>query len=305
MHVITNYLNTPDNCKGSVVAIGNFDGVHIGHQKVIGEAINIARRTKNKSAILTFTPHPLTVLRPDLEHFILMRPEQKQQKCLNLGIDIYFEIQFDQKFSRMNAEDFVYKVIINQLKASHVVIGHDFIFGYKRSGNAEFLQDILTKNNVGFTQVKSVGDEEVYSSSLIRKMLKHPNLERVKQILGHNHKICGKIIKGNQMGSKLGFPTANIELDDLQRPAYGVYRVNAYIDGLTYQAIANIGNRPTLDGNKEFLEIHILDYNKDIYGKNVEVELLEFIRPEQKFGSINALKKQIQEDVALVRKKFR
>lgn len=299
MEIITDYTHCPPAAQACVVALGNFDGVHLGHQKVIGRTRDIARKDNVPSAVMTFEPHPISVLRPDVPPFRLGTPQAKAALIAKLGIDYLFSMAFDKSFAQLSAESFINDILVTHLKVSHVVIGHDFIFGHKRSGNAQLLEEMAGKNGFGFTQVQSVGkDDVIYSSTGIRQHLASGRPEEAALMLGRIYRISGIVQKGDQRGRKLGFPTANIALGDLQRPAYGVYAVHVTIgeSPLMYKGVANIGVRPTFDGEKELLEVYIFDFNEEIYEQQLHVELVRFIRPEKTFDGIEALKAAIDSD---------
>ncbi len=307
MKIIRDYNNCPTICKGSVIALGNFDGVHKGHLAVIEKAREIAAKEGLKSSVLTFEPHPLNILKADIKPFRLTTEEQKTSIIQSRGIHNLFIINFDKEFSEIKAGEFIEEILVNKLQAAHIVTGEDFIFGHKREGNRKMLSKAAKKHKFGYTRVRPVGDKAcVFSSSLIRKSLQEADLLSAAQMLGRNFFIAGTVQEGNKKGRELGFPTINIPLCEYIRPAYGVYAVKIYIEnrpGWLYGA-ANIGVKPTLGGTEELLEVHIFDFSENIYGHNVEVELIEYIRPERKFMNLDELKSQIAEDCVKIREIF-
>ncbi len=294
MRIIRHYYECPPQAKHTVLALGNFDGMHLGHQAVIQQTLDIAHTSQLQPAVMTFEPHPTALLRPG-QPFRLMAFHEKAQHLDAMGISILFAQAFNLAFSQLTAEEFVRQVLVEALDVRHVVIGRDFVFGHKRSGNALFLHEKASQYGFGFTQLGAVAD---HSSSDIRHALQKGDLATVSQSLGRPYSITGRVSKGDQRGRQLGFPTANIALKDRIRPAFGVYKAIATVDGQDYAAAVNIGKKPTFSGVKECLEAHILHFNRDIYGKYIKITLLEYLRPEQKFESLEALKHQINRDIA-------
>lgn len=306
MNIVKDYKNCPEIAKGSFIAIGNFDGVHKGHVTVINKAKELAQQKGLKTSVLTFEPHPLNILRPNIAPFRLTSESQKIKIMQNLGIDNLFIINFNQEFSQLSADSFINNVLVNALGAKHIVTGEDFIFGNKRSGNSALLEKASESCLFGYSKVAPVGYEEVFSSSLIRHNIKTGQLDSAYSMLGHNFSICGIVIEGAQKGRTIGFPTINIELGEYLRPAFGVYAVKINITGEnTLYGAANIGTRPTVNGTKELLEVHIFDFNKNIYGQMVEIELINYIRPEKEFAGLDDLKQQIAKDCAQIKELIR
>jgi len=305
MRIIRDYKNIPNEAKSSVVAIGNFDGVHKGHVAVIKKAQDIAASKGVKSAVLTFEPHPLTVLRSEIKPFRLTTDSQKAVFIEELGVDFLFSIKFDKEFSKITANQFIRKILVDELAAKHIVTGEDFIFGHNREGSIDLLSKEALRYNFGYTKLLHLGSTVgVFSSSAIRKNLSHGRLEEVRLMLGRNFIISGIVSEGNKQGRTIGFPTINLDLGGYMHPAFGVYAAKIYIEGRdkVLFGAANIGIRPTINGTKELLEVHIFDFSENIYGQSVSVELIEYIRPEHKFSGMDALKSQIAEDCIKIRK---
>jgi riboflavin kinase/FMN adenylyltransferase len=297
MQVIQNHSNCPPSAKQSVIALGNFDGVHKGHQEIIKLTCEIARAKNLPSAVMTFEPHPVSVFRPEISNFHLTSLEQKIKLIEALGVDFLFVMNFDENFAKITAEDFIKNILCEGLSVKHVVIGYDFIFGHDRGGNAQMLHDLSGSSGYGFTQVDAVGkDDMVFSSTKIRENLRQGNLENVQLMLGRNYEIAGVVIKGENRGKGLGFPTINIDSGELMRPASGVYAVRVKIGDAIYNGVANIGTKPTFVGKTEELEVHIFDFDEDVYGRNVEIEFIQYIRAEEKFQSVESLVAQIAKD---------
>ncbi len=291
--------------KGGVLALGNFDGVHRGHQAVVKTAIEKAHNTRVPALVLTFEPHPRSVLRPDVAPFRLTPAPVKDKLLRELGVDDVVVLPFSPEFSNLSAEDFVQKILIERLQVSHIVAGFDYVFGHKRGGTMPLLRQWLAPHGVGVTEVTPFRDStgEVMSSSRTREALQQGDLKTVAHILGRNWSISGVVEHGAQRGTSIGVPTANISLGDYLRPKFGVYAIRArrVKDGSVHQGVANIGTRPTVDGHAEKLEAHLFGFQRMIYGETLDIELTAFIRPEQKFDSIDALKVQITKDIEVVK----
>lgn len=305
MKIVDDYKNCPDVSKGSVIALGNFDGVHKGHVAVIEKSKEIALIAGVQNSVLTFEPHPLDILKTNIKPFRLTSQSQKTNIIDALGVDNLFIINFTQALSQMKAYDFIQKVLLGSLGAKHIVTGEDFIFGHKREGNVRLLAKAAEELGFGYSRVMPVGSSEMaFSSTLIRKCLEAGKLDKAKAMLGRNFTVEGVVQEGDKKGRTIGFPTINIDMGKYVRPAFGVYAAKVRIDGYAqeFTGAVNIGIRPTLDGNKDLLEMHIFDFSENIYGHSALVELIEYIRPEKKFKNLDALGKQIVEDCSKIRK---
>ncbi len=301
MHIYRHFENLPAGVKGSAVAIGNFDGIHLGHQAVIREAGRIAHDAGIPWAVLTFEPHPREVFDPDHEPFRLTPFRIKTRQIEKLGVDALFVLHFDPEFAKLSAEAFITDVLIGGLAARHVVSGYDFVFGNKRAGNCELLLHKGKEAGFDFTCVSAVDDgEKVYSSTRVRKYLTAANPAGAAGVLGRPFEIEGRVEQGDQRGRTIGFPTANLHLADYLRPARGVYAVRAGIDEgadtVWRDGVANLGIRPTFDGEDLVLEVHLFDFEGDLYNRHLRVALIDYLRPEQKFAGLDALKAQIAAD---------
>ena len=298
MKIIRNINNIPISYQDSVLVLGNFDGIHLGHQELLKKTIEIAKSKSKKTSLMSFEPHPLEVLKKKTN--IRINSLTEKIKLINeFGIDFLFLIRFNRKFFELSANEFLNKILIEKLKINHLVIGHDFIFGKNRSGNATYLKEQSQILNYGFSQIlphKCPKYNIIYSSTEIRNNLKSANLKIVKTLLGRNYNISARVISGNQTGTKIGYKTANIRSKNLLKIKYGVYAVKLHYDKNIYNGIANFGIRPTIKNSPELLEIHIFNFNKKIYGKKVNVEFIDFIREEQKFNNLNQLTEQIAKD---------
>ncbi len=297
----------PPDARGAVVAIGNFDGVHLGHQAVLAAAVAKARALDGSAAVLTFEPHPRMFFRPDSEPFRLTPLRPKAHAIEALGIDVMVVLAFDRALSEKSAEDFVDDVLMIGMAASHAVVGSDFVFGHDRLGTVDRLIEMGGRVGFSVTALAPVAgpDGTVYSSTAIRDALKAGEPRRAAALLGRAWEIEGRVEHGEARGRQLGFPTANIGLGDYLRPAFGVYAVEAGIDqGAAtewHRGIANLGRRPTVAGLVERLEVHLFDFGGDLYGRHLRVRLVEFLRPEKKFDGLDALRAQIARDSAEAR----
>jgi riboflavin kinase/FMN adenylyltransferase len=298
MQVFTTPLLLPEKAKGAVVALGNFDGLHRGHQRVIGEAQALAKKKGKPFGVVTFEPHPRRVFFPDHPPFRLTPMAAKRRLLQEMGVEVLFEVPFTKELSEMDPTHFVEGLLRESFGISHAVAGYDFVFGHQRRGTLSLLKEILGGHGVGVTEITPVMDEggSLWSSTRIREALQEGRVKDAAKALGRIWEMEGLVQKGDQRGRTLGFPTANIDMGETLRPRYGVYAVQAHVGGKTYKGVANIGKRPTVAGEKELLEVYLFDFNADIYGQNMRVGLVDFIREERRFPSLDALKAAIAED---------
>jgi riboflavin kinase/FMN adenylyltransferase len=301
MKTFKTYTDIPHDNQGTVVAMGNFDGVHLGHQSVIALARAIAATSDAPLGVITFEPHPRQLFAPDAPAFRLMNEETRAHRINKLGIDTLFELPFNIDLSQLSAEEFARDVLVKGLKVQHVIIGADFRFGKGRQGDADMLHDLGEKLGFGVTIAPLVSDEKGdYSSSAIREALSTGHPEDAARILGHWHRIDGIVEKGDQRGRELGFPTANISLDELHLSKFGVYAV--FFDVLdgphkgVYRGAASLGIRPTFGINKPNLETFLFDFSGDLYDASVSVALVAYQRAEEKFDNLEDLIKQMNID---------
>ena len=285
----------------SVLTIGNFDGVHLGHAQIINKVTEIAREKNMLATILTFEPHPILLFKPDLARdFRLTSLAQKLKIFRDKKIDRTIIIPFNHDFAELSARDFIKMILVDALNVKYLVIGYDFIFGKNREGNLQLLEEESKRYGFNIINIAALKkDAEIYSSSLIRNYIKNGKIKETNQALGTNFAIEGIINNGKKLGRAIGFPTANIKAKPhIIKPKFGVYKVRVNIAGENYNAIMNFGLKPTVSSGLEPLyEVHIFDFNHDIYGQKIRVELIDFIREEKKFGSLIDLKQQIAVDV--------
>ncbi|MDA0996956.1 MAG: bifunctional riboflavin kinase/FAD synthetase [Proteobacteria bacterium] len=288
-----------------VVAVGNFDGVHLGHRTVIGEAGRIAEAISAPWGVLSFEPHPREVFQPDVEPFRLTPFRDKARTIGALGVDFLAAQKFDIAFSQCSAESFVADFLVAGLGVRHVIAGYDFRFGHKRQGSCETLLALGRRFGFDFTAVSAASDDGggLYSSSRARELIAAGQVSEAANILGRPFCISGRVRSGDRLGRQLGFPTANVWLGRYARPAFGVYAIRADLGGgKSVAGVANVGVRPTVGGSEPRLEAHLFDFSGDLYGRRIAVELIRHIRAEKKFDGLDALRAQIATDSAEARR---
>jgi riboflavin kinase / FMN adenylyltransferase len=305
MHIYEDYDELPERFRNSSIAIGNFDGVHQGHAKVISRAGIFAHERGVPWGVLTFEPHPRELFdKRNAPLFRLTPFEMKSRQIKSMGVDFLVVIHFDLEFSNITADEFVDQILVHGFEASYVVSGFNFAFGHKRAGDTRFLKMKGEQFGFGTSGIKQVLDDhgEIISSTRIRKFLSDGNPRAANKLLGRNYEIEGKVSQGDQRGRKIGFPTANIELNDSVKTATGVYAIKASVNGSTgtvwHDGVANLGYRPTFNGDKCVLETHLFNFNENIYDANLRVALIDFIRKEQNFNGVESLKTQIKKDIS-------
>ncbi|MFB9056672.1 bifunctional riboflavin kinase/FAD synthetase [Mariniflexile ostreae] len=286
----------------TVVTIGTFDGVHIGHQKIIKRLLNTAEQGHLKSVILTFFPHPRMVLQKDAHIKLIHSIGERCQILDSLGLDYLFIKKFTHDFSRLSAKAFVKNILVDKLHARKVIIGYDHRFGRNRNADINDLRKFGEYYGFEVEEISSQDiDEVTVSSTKIRTALKEGNIEKANAYLGHSFMITGKVVKGKELGRQIMFPTANISVDETYKliPKKGSYVVSSEMGGQLVYGMMNIGTNPTVEGKKESIEVHFFNFNKDLYHQNIQVNLLQRIRDEEKFESVDALKAQLLKDKAV------
>ena len=290
--------NMPETLRGAVVALGNFDGFHLGHQAVAGEAIAQAKAAGCPAIIATFDPHPVRYFVPDAAPFRLTSLDQRQRLFAAAGADAMLVFDFDASLAATTAEDFIAKLLVERLGISAVVTGEDFTFGKGRGGNIQVLRNVGAAHGLGCTAMGPVSDVDgVISSSRIRAALQAGDCATANRLLTRPFSVEGIVQHGDKNGRLLGYPTANIDMGNYLRPRYGIYAVRGRLpDGRVLNGAANLGIRPSFDPPKELLEPYFFDFAEDLYGQTIEVELHAFIRPEAKFDDLDALRVQMASD---------
>ncbi|MCE9678005.1 bifunctional riboflavin kinase/FAD synthetase [Shewanella sp. AS1] len=298
MELIRGIHNILPRHHGCVLTIGNFDGVHRGHGEVISALVQKAKQLGVPATVMTFEPQPQELFCGDSAPARLSLLRDKIMLLDELGVERLLCVNFNHKFASMAAEDFIEQLLVKQLGVKYLVVGDDFCFGKQRVGNFQMLKAAGEKFGFAVVSTQSfmLADKRV-SSTEIRALLAKGNLEQARRLLGHPVTLSGKVAHGDKIGRTLGFPTANIALKRKVSPVRGVFAVKLFWDGSDiYDGVANVGYRPTVNGQHCQLEVHLFDFNDDLYGKTVEVELVAKIRDEQPFKSLDALKQQIKND---------
>ncbi|MXO06319.1 bifunctional riboflavin kinase/FAD synthetase [Flavobacterium sp. HBTb2-11-1] len=294
-------INDFQSTKKTILTLGTFDGVHIGHKKILERITQNTENGKYESLVLTFFPHPRMVLQEKSEIRLLNTIDEKIKLLEATGIENLVVHPFNESFSRLTAEEFVRTILVEKFQIQKIIIGHDHRFGRNRTANIDDL--IAFGIEYGF-EVEQISAEEIQdvsvSSTKIRKALNEGNMALANEYLGYSYFLNGKVVKGKQLGRTIGFPTANIHIEEDYKliPKIGVYVVRAVVNNETVFGMMNIGFNPTVNGEKQTIEVHLFNFDKDIYDQKIEVSLLHYIREEQKFGSIDALKAQLRQDQA-------
>jgi riboflavin kinase / FMN adenylyltransferase len=286
------------------LAIGVFDGVHLGHQAVISTSAEHAQAANGTPVVVTFDPHPEKILRPEGAPHLLTATRHKIALIRDLGVEHLLIITFDKQFAATEPENFVQQLVKHSKPLREICVGHKWSFGKNRRGNLELLKKLGAEfdfNVVGIPPVTVNG--ELVSSTAIRQAIEVGDLRKAAALLGREYMILGTVVSGDNLGKKIGFPTANLSAHNEQFPPNGVYFAESKLDGVVYPGVVNLGYRPTVStGRSErILEIHLFDFEREIYGKNLEVRFIRYLRPEKKFESIEALARQIEADVKQAR----
>ena len=295
IHSLSNYHSSAE----TIVTIGTFDGVHIGHQKIIEQLVINAKKQDKKSVLLTFFPHPRMVLQKDSKIELINTIEERAALLEKTGLDCLIIHPFSKEFSRMTALEFVRDVLVNQLHTSKLIIGYDHHFGKNREGNLEQLTEYSHLYGFEVSEIPAQDIDEVsVSSTKIRTALANKHIETANRYLGYYFTLNGIVVNGKQLGGKIGYPTANISVSENYKliPKTGVYVVQSKLNGKIVYGMMNIGFRPTVDGDHQTIEVHFFDFNENLYGKNLQIELRYFLRDEIKFESVEALISQLQKD---------
>jgi len=283
----------------TIVTIGTFDGIHIGHQKILKNLIRTANNEGKKSVLLTFFPHPRMVLQKENKILLLNTIKEKSSLLEKMGLDYLIIHPFSREFSRLTALDFVRDILVNKLNTSRLIIGYDHHFGKNREGNIHQLKEysLLYDFKVEEIPAQDIDDVSV-SSTKIRTALKDGNLKTANNYLGYHYMLNGSVVSGKKLGGTIGFPTANLEIKEPYKlvPKTGVYIIKTYINTILYTGIMNIGFNPTVLGKHQTIEAHLFDFNEDLYGKEITIEFIYFLREEHKFESVEELVVQLNID---------
>ena len=310
MHVLTPKSAVPGELKGGVVAIGNFDGVHLGHQALLNEAQRIARTSHSHWGVLTFEPHPRSLFRPDEPVFRLSPEKWKLRLLRAMGADFTDIVTFDREFASLEADEFVTRILLQRLAVDHVVTGYDFHFGRGRKGSPEALRKFASQHGFGVTIVEQVTEQDgvaPYSSSYIRTALRRGHVRQAASQLGYWWSVIGTVVEGDRRGRQIGYPTVNIALEPGCEPHEGIYavRVRRASDPATrWLGAGYIGYRPTFETGRLFLEVYLFDFGGDLYGEDLIVEFIDFLRPDMKFDGLEPLLEQMAADCKTARQRL-
>ena len=297
MQIIRNSSECPATLKGSALAIGNFDGVHRGHQAVLKVAMDAANAAGNPSGVMTFEPHPRQFFQPGKPLFRLTPESMKLRLFEALNLDLAIVLDFNAQLSSLPARTFVEEILVEGLGVSHVVTGSDFQFGKGRDGNPDVLRELGEEFGFGVTIVEPQGEAgEIYSSTQVRESLRQGDIRAAAGILGYWWRITGEVIGGDKRGHGLGFPTANIAVPNGLELKHGIYAVRVYVNGARYSGASYLGTRPSFDDGKPVIETFLFDFSDDLYGQAIELEFIDFLRGDEKFDSSEQLVKQMQAD---------
>ncbi len=298
MKIIDQFQKTP--LENTIVTSGTFDGVHFGHRKILKKVVENAKKDNAKSVVITYWPHPRFVLGKDPQKLKLISTfDEKTKLIAESGIDYLFKINFTREFSQLTADQFVKSILLEKLNTKKIIIGYDHRFGRNQEGEIAYLEE--HKNRFGF-EVEEIPHQDIHdvtvSSTKIREALQEGEVHIANEYLGRHYSLCGLVTKGEQVGRKIGFPTANIYVPETYKliPGDGVYAVKVKIDDNIYDGMLNIGNRPTVMGQKRTIEVNIFNFEQDIYGLKIEVDFVEQLRKEQKFENLELLKRQLEDD---------
>ncbi|KAE9637084.1 bifunctional riboflavin kinase/FAD synthetase [Defluviitalea raffinosedens] len=290
----------------SAVTLGNFDGIHLGHRKLIETVKNVSKEENYQSIVFSFYPHPQMVLKKDHSIKMIFSRSEKKHRLEQMGIDLYIEYPFTNEFADISAEEFVEEILIKQLHAKVIVIGSNNKFGKQQKGNAQFLKEREKKWGLKVIEIPPVLYQgEIISSTRVREELSKGNISKVNELLGIPYIIMGKVLEGKKLGNTFGYPTANIAAEkDRIYPPNGVYLTRTKWNGKYYHSVTNIGYNPTVNGKNKVIETYIIDFNSNLYNEVVEIEFYQWIRSEQKFSNVEELIKQMKKDVDLAKTYF-
>lgn len=303
MLVVRGGAETPEAARGAVIAIGNFDGVHRGHQALIADVRSRAAALGAPAGVMVFEPHPREFFQPAEPHFHLTPLQLKLECFADLGLDLAVVAAFDRALASLPAEEFIAERLVGALAPRHVVIGYDFFFGKGRSGSPETMRAAGERYGFGVTVVAPVAEDgEVFSSTAIRLKLAQGDMHGATAALGRLWRVTGTVVGGAKRGTGLGFPTANIALEPGTALAHGIYAVFAEVDGRRHPAAAYLGTRPTFDNGAPLLEVFLLDFDGDLYGRQLSIAFVEHLRADRRFDTLEALKAQMQADCDAARR---
>jgi riboflavin kinase / FMN adenylyltransferase len=302
MQVVHGHSHVPITARSAVVAIGNFDGVHLGHRVLLNEAVRLGKSLGRPSGAMMFEPLPREYFQPGEQHFRITPLKRKLAIIEKIGLKVAFVEPFDHLLAGLKADEFIERVLVAGLGVGHVIIGYDFYFGHKRGGNPELMVQAGERLGFGVTIVPPVAEAgETFSSSGVRLHLAQGDVRGAAHMLGENWRVAGKVVGGAKRGTGLGYPTANVPMPKGTGLGHGIYAVRAHVDGKTHEAAAYLGTRPTYDDGMPVLEVFLFDFDGDLYGHEMDVEFVDFLRGDRKFASGGDLVAQMHADVAKAR----
>ncbi len=303
MQVITSREYNKFKDSNTCLAIGAFDGLHKGHQLIINQAIKEARKNNYPAAVLSFHPHPLEIIAGKTPPPAIVSRRQKIFILEEMGVDYYFEQEFNQEFAQLKPEEFINDILLDKIKVNTIVVGSDFRFAYKNEGNVEILEEMGELHNYQAKIISQLhASDDRISSTRIRNLLKKGKIKKAKKLLGRPYQICGEVVHGKKRGRKLGFPTANLNLEtNYALPPEGVYAVKVQHRGQEYIGAANLGYNPTFNNQNISFEVYILDFEGDLYGQRICVDIIDFIRSEKDFAAKEELIAQMKQDILYTR----
>lgn len=297
MLIVHSTSNVPEAARGAVLAIGNFDGVHRGHQALLAEARRLAQEAGAAAGVMLFEPHPRALFAPDKPFFRITPLPRKLALLDRYGMDVVVVLKFDQGLASLTAEAFIGEILVRDLAVRHIIVGYDFHFGKGRGGNAQLLRREGERLGFGVSEIAPVSEGGIaYSSSAIRALLAKGEVARAAGMLGHWWQVEGTVVGGAKRGTGMGFPTANVTMAPGTDLGFGIYAVRVHIDGHTHDGAAYLGKRPTFDDGAPVLEVFLLDFDGDLYGREVGVAFIDYIRGDKKFEGMEALKAQMAVD---------
>ena len=305
MKILHDYRHFPSSQRSSVT-IGNFDGLHLGHRRILEDLVRTATASGTASVVMTFSPHPLQVLHPGKAPKLIVPTEDKLARIESLGVDYLVLVRFDEALSRLSGEVFIREILVGSLRVQHVLVGHNFVFGHKRSGNVALLEALGRECDYSvhvIPQVTVRGNR--VSSTGIRELIRSGRISQANRLLGRYYSLQGRVVSGASLGRTVLFPTLNLEAQNEILPGNGVYTTLAYFEGNSYEAVTNIGTRPTVSGTRLSIETHLLQHTPEVPPSNLDLEFLHRLRDEQKFPSVDVLREQIGKDIQRARRFFR
>ena len=305
MKILHDYRQFPSSHRSSVT-IGNFDGLHLGHRRILEDLIRTAIASGTASVVMTFSPHPLQILHPGKAPKLIVPTEDKLARIESLGVDYLVLVRFDEALSRMSGEGFIREILVGSLRVQHVFVGHNFVFGHKRSGNVALLETLGRECGYSVHVIPPVAVRgNRVSSTGIRELIRAGRISQANRLLGRHYSLQGRVISGAGLGRTLLFPTLNLEAQNEILPGNGVYATLACFSGESHEAVTNVGTRPTLSGTGLSIETHLLQHTPEVPPSNLDLQFMHRLRDERKFPSVDELREQIGKDIQRAKRFFR